>query len=118
MAKKSKKRRAWTATEIRELKSLAQKEDRRGKDCQEVEKDGRRHAPKGVQHRALARFPFLIFLSIKRDHGSAPACRTQAAPMRARGSQACCRRRLHAAGEQCASLKSVARVSVSRVAGR
>jgi hypothetical protein len=31
--------------------------------CQEAEKDRGRHAPEGLQHRALARLPFLIFSS-------------------------------------------------------
>ncbi len=61
MAKKSKKRRAWTATEVRELKSMAKKKTAAAKDRQEVEADGRRHASEGVQHRAFARLPFLNF---------------------------------------------------------
>ena len=63
MAKKSKKRRAWTAHRNSRIEVVGKKEDCRGENCQEVEKDGRRDAPEGVQHRALARFPFLIFLS-------------------------------------------------------
>ena len=38
MAKKSKKRRAWTASEVRELKSHGAQEDASGKNCQEVER--------------------------------------------------------------------------------
>ena len=60
MAKRKKKRRAWTSSELRELKTMAQ-EDQGIANCQEAEENRRRDASKGFQHRALARLPFLIF---------------------------------------------------------
>jgi hypothetical protein len=48
MAKKTKKRRAWTATEVRELKSLAKKKDGCGKNCEEIKEERRSDATKGV----------------------------------------------------------------------
>ena len=59
MAKMKKKRRAWTAGEVRDLKSDGEEEDHRGANREEAEADRRRDAPEGVQHRVVARLPFL-----------------------------------------------------------
>src|SRR5262249_34273837 len=56
------------------IEVVGKKEDCRGENCQEAEKDGRRYPPKGVQHRALARFPFLIFSQQCLYGLTAPAC--------------------------------------------
>ena len=50
----SKKRRAWTSVQVRELKIACQKESAREEDCQVSEAHRRRDAAKSVQHRTVA----------------------------------------------------------------
>ena len=63
MAKRKKKRRAWTAGEVRELKTMARKKTTASQIAKKLKTDRRRDAPEGLQHRALARLPFLTFNS-------------------------------------------------------
>ena len=62
MAKRTKKRRAWTSGEVRELKTMAKRKTPASKIAKKLKKR-EADAAKGVQHRAFAQFPFLISFS-------------------------------------------------------
>gem|GEM_PF-1011811 len=59
MPKKSKKRRAWTATEVRELKTMAKKKTAASQIARKLKRTEGATPAKGVQHRAFARFSLL-----------------------------------------------------------
>jgi hypothetical protein len=53
--KNGSKRKAWTAVQVRELKTMARKKTPRWPNCQEVETDRGSNATKSVQHGIIAR---------------------------------------------------------------
>ncbi len=75
MAKKSKKRRAWTATEVRELKGMARKKTPAGRIAKKLKRSEGATRQKAFSIGLSLDFSFLNLThsSVSR-HGSAPAC--------------------------------------------